>query len=106
MVYEGVSVCHCRPDFCTELDLAFGFSPDDGTHMGLENADDSVPVLVRFGIVHTFLLVVYLDDGAYPLPFSPVQPVQDGGGTVRYYARHALDITSLIHQLLPYSLAY
>ena len=68
MVDEVVPPDDAHAYLGSELHLCGGFSPDDGAHMGLEDADDAVFASVPATAEHPVLLEVHLHSGIkYPL---------------------------------------
>lgn len=72
-VQKRKAIHQTQVDLGPKLGLCSGFSPDDGTDMGLINTDDSILDLVSSSFIHGLLLVINrLDD-----PILTLQPVSE-----------------------------
>jgi hypothetical protein len=69
-IYPAESVHLTDIDFSPKFRFRFVFSPNNRTHMGLENIYNAVFAFMGFILIHPFLLAVNFPDGFYKFPVS------------------------------------
>lgn len=85
-------------DFGTKLNRGAGFSPHNGTHVGLADADDAVGHLMGPFAIHEFLLAINLMNDKQTLVFVTGQ--EGELGSIAKLSGDAFEIAPEISQLL------
>jgi len=78
-VYPAESVHLTDVDFRSKFGFRFVFSPDNRTHMGLENVHNAVLALMGSILIHQFLLAVNFPNGCHQFPVAFFQQFRPTG---------------------------